>query len=130
MRGLLFFLSECLKRNLSGELVEQDMTKIGLDAPKAARIGNMWKQTFSSLASTVKSKVLKVNQLVDVQWKFGVTAASDSLRTVNTCFLQLKFVIQKGNKTEDVLMEMTLPQFYKFLQNMEAAQRQCASYSG
>ncbi|GAB5354728.1 hypothetical protein AAMO2058_000144300 [Amorphochlora amoebiformis] len=129
LSGLLFFLSDCLRRNLSAESVSGDLIKMGIKEKAASVVGKLWKGKFAKLAKVMKEKTLKVNELVDLQWKFGVTASSDSLQQVNTCFLQLKFVINTGNGVEDVLMEMTLPQFYKFLQQMEQAQRQCASYS-
>mmetsp|Transcript_4653 Transcript_4653/g.6586 ORF Transcript_4653/g.6586 Transcript_4653/m.6586 type:complete len:198 (-) Transcript_4653:214-807(-) len=129
LKGLLFFLSESLRKNMSGDAVKNELVKFGVDAGKSERIGTLWKTTFTKLAQLMKQKTLKVNELVDLQWKFGVTAATDSLQQVNTCFLQLKLTINKGNETEDVLMEMTLPQFYKFLQQMEQAQRQCESYT-
>mmetsp|Transcript_30941 Transcript_30941/g.43324 ORF Transcript_30941/g.43324 Transcript_30941/m.43324 type:complete len:192 (-) Transcript_30941:40-615(-) len=129
LKGLLFFLSESLRKNMSAETVTEELTKLGVDAGKSESIGAMWKTTFTKLAQTMKEKTLKVNELVDLQWKFGVTASTDSLKQVNTCFLQLKFIINTGNKTEEHLMEMTLPQFYKFLQQMEQAQRVCESYS-
>jgi len=62
-----------------------------------------------------------------MEWKFGVTASSSELSHLGQCFLQLKLVLNKGGKKENVLMELTLPQFYKFLAQMEAAKRQCDS---
>mmetsp|Transcript_13677 Transcript_13677/g.24700 ORF Transcript_13677/g.24700 Transcript_13677/m.24700 type:complete len:197 (-) Transcript_13677:448-1038(-) len=128
-RALLFFLSQSLKKNLSGESVTADMIKIGVEEKKSEVVGKVWKGTFTRLAQTMKDKTLKVNSLVDLQWKFGVTASTDQLRQVNTCFLQLQLTINTGKEKEDVLMEMTLPQFYKFLQQMEQAERQIASFS-
>ncbi|XP_037591890.1 COMM domain-containing protein 7-like, partial [Cebus imitator] len=34
-------------------------------------------------------------------------------------FNQLKLVVKKGNQTENVYIELTLPQFYSFLHEME-----------
>ena len=62
-----------------------------------------------------------VNQLVDMEWKFGVTAASNDLNVVGQTFLQLKLIIDRGGQREDMFMEMTLPQFYSFLHEMEKA---------
>lgn len=63
-----------------------------------------------------------INQLVDMEWKFGVTAASSELKKVGNSFLQLKLVVNKGNEqTEEIFMELSLPQFYTFLHEMEKA---------
>lgn len=63
-----------------------------------------------------------------MEWNFGVTAASSELEAVGGTYLQLKLVIDKGageegssSREENVLMELTLPQFYEFLASMEKA---------
>ena len=62
-----------------------------------------------------------------MDWKFGVTASSDDVESVGSTFLQLKLVIKKGAEgsagvaKETVYMELTLPQFYSFLAEMEKA---------
>ena len=122
-----------------------------------------WQKSFVSLSESMIKKTLKFNELVELDWKFGgvatasasplliltfvtVTAATDELSTVGSCFLQLKLVLDKGGKREvrimqrhftgsqsspvvqqTVLMELSLPQFYSFLQQMQAAKRQCES---
>ncbi len=41
---------------------------------------------------------------------------------IGSTFLQLKMVVDKGaGRTEDVFMELSLPQFYDFLSQMEKA---------
>jgi hypothetical protein len=70
-----------------------------------------------------------------------VTASTDELSQLGSCFLQLKLVIDRGDKKENVLMgaltsfsfssmcviELSLPQFYQFLAEMQSAKRQCAA---
>lgn len=67
------------------------------------------------------AQTFMVNPLVDMEWKFGVTTATSDMKVVGNSFLQLKLVIDKGGKKEDVFMELTLPQFYSFLHEMEKA---------
>ena len=63
-----------------------------------------------------------INQLVDMEWKFGVTASSSEMNKVGNSFLQLKLVVSKdSDSTEDIFMEMSLSQFYTFLHEMEKA---------
>lgn len=66
-------------------------------------------------------KTLTVNKLVDMEWKFGVTASSKAVEQVGSTFLQMKFVLDSGGELEDVVVEMSLPQFYQFLAQMERA---------
>uniref|UniRef100_A0A4W5QBV2 COMM domain containing 7 n=1 Tax=Hucho hucho TaxID=62062 RepID=A0A4W5QBV2_9TELE len=63
------------------------------------------------LSRLAVGQTLMVNQLVDMEWKFG--GKTNNLR------IELKLVIRKGNSTENVYMELTLPQFYNFLHEME-----------
>eukprot|EP00731_Ephydatia_muelleri_P002388 Em0001g2388a len=53
------------------------------------------------------------------QTQVPVTAADSDMKKVGNNFLQLKLVLNKGGKTEDVFMELTLNQFYSFLHEME-----------
>lgn len=125
IRGVLFFFVEALKKNLSPAHIKEDLVKLGLKEPKAEVLGAQWKRKFASLSSSMIGKTLTVNQLVDMDWRFGVTASTDELGKVGSCHLQLRLVIDRGNKKrESVVMEMTLPQFYEFLHQMQSASRQ------
>lgn len=67
-------------------------------------------------------QVFNINQLIDMDWKFAVTAGTSDMNQVGHSFLQLKLVLDKGNKElENVCLELTLPQFYSFLHEMEKA---------
>ncbi|XP_011835264.1 PREDICTED: COMM domain-containing protein 7, partial [Mandrillus leucophaeus] len=78
-----------------------------------------WKQNAPTLAQWAIGQTLMINQLIDMEWKFGVTSGSSELEKVGSIFLQLKLVVKKGNQTENVYIELTLPQFYSFLHEME-----------
>ena len=84
-------------------------------------MADTWKTNIVALSRSVVGQTFMVNQLVDMEWKFGVTAASSDLKVVGQTFLQLKLVVDRGGRHEDVFMEMTLPQFYAFLHEMERA---------
>jgi hypothetical protein len=78
-------------------------------------------------------------QLVDMEWKFGVTASSDDEMQVGASFLQMKLVIDRGSgkvqsmnkqakpaltrtrQYEHCFMEVSLEQFYNFMAQMEKA---------
>uniref|UniRef100_A0A8C9TTC2 COMM domain containing 7 n=1 Tax=Scleropages formosus TaxID=113540 RepID=A0A8C9TTC2_SCLFO len=84
---------------------------------------------YPMLARLAVGQTLMVNQLVDMEWKFGVTVGTSELQKVGNIFLQLKLVIRKGNSTENVYMELTLPQFYNFLHEMERAKASIDCFS-
>ena len=81
----------------------------------------VWKARSVSVATSLLSKALSNNQLVDMDWVFGVTAASDDCDHVGKTFLQLKLVLESsgGGGRRTVVMELSLDQFYQFLASME-----------
>jgi len=124
-KGVMTFFSEALKKNMSFVHAKEDLVQLGLEETKASLLSDKYKVNFISMSSSMIEKTLTVNELVDMEWKFGVTASSDELNKVGTCFLQLKLVIDRGNKEkENVVIELSLPQFYQFLHQMEKASRQ------
>jgi COMM domain len=60
----------------------------------------------SSSTLPPSTTTLMVNQLLDMEWKFGVTASSDTLNHAGNSFLQLKLVLEKGTSLETVNMGM------------------------
>lgn len=120
LRGVLFFFATALKKNLAPDAVSSDVEGLGLSKEKASIVSDAWKAAFAGLSMEMMRKTLTVNKLLDMQWKFGVTAGSSEVDKAGQCFLQLKLVLDKGfGRTESVLMELSLPQFYLFLQEME-----------
>ena len=107
--------------NLSQGQFKEDLVSLGLSGEKADLYSEQYGSNLVGLSREALGQTLMVNQLVDMDWKFGVTAASSEVNKVGNTFLQLKLVINKGNKTEDVFMELSLPQFYSFLHDMEKA---------
>jgi hypothetical protein len=98
--SLLYFFSECLKRNLSAGDVRSDLLALGLSDERAGQLADKYKRSFVALSASMIGKTLTVNELIDMEWKFGVTASSSSVAKVGTCFLQLKLVIDRGGHKE------------------------------
>ncbi|XP_064632931.1 COMM domain-containing protein 7-like [Lineus longissimus] len=122
IKSLLTIPNSALKKNLSPTHLKEDLVNLGLSEEKASHFSEQYKTNLVALSRSALGQTLMVNQLVDMEWKFGVTAASSELDKVGNTFLQLKLVINKGsNKTENVYMELSLPQFYSFLHEMEKA---------
>ena len=44
---------------------------VGLDESKAVLLSDKWKQNFTALSFSMIDKTLTVNELVDMEWKFG-----------------------------------------------------------
>ncbi|XP_044153410.1 COMM domain-containing protein 7 [Bufo gargarizans] len=121
VRSVLLVLNGALRRNLKSEDLQSDLVALGLDEEKGRIFADKWSSDVAVLTRLAVGRTLSINQLVDMEWKFGVTAASSELEKAGTIFLQLKMVIKKGNQLEPVYVELTLPQFYSFLHEMERA---------
>jgi len=122
VRGVILFFKGAIKENLTPLYVKEDLVNLGLTEDKAIIVGQKWKANFISLSRSFMAQTLVVNDLLDMEWRFGVTASTNELRKAGSTFLQLKLVLDKGNnKKETVHMELTLPQFYQFVNDMEEA---------
>ncbi|XP_072223347.1 COMM domain-containing protein 7 [Leuresthes tenuis] len=121
MKSVLLVPQGALKKNLTTEQIREDLVTLGLNEDKAGHFSQQWGEHFAELSRLTLGQTLMVNQLVDMEWKFGVTAGTSEIQKVGNIFLQLKLVVRKGNSTENIHMELTLPQFYNFLHEMERA---------
>ena len=59
--------------------------------------------------------------LVDADWRFGVTTATDDVARVGSTFVQLRLTLLDGGSVRDEHMELTLAQFYDLLAQLERA---------
>lgn len=116
-------LSECLQRNLSGDVLKDELMKFGWSEENATIVSEEWKNSFVILTNNAATNTLIANEIVDFTWKFGVTASSNECKSIGNCFLQLQLTFRQGNKERQQWIEMTLPQFYEFLQQMQSANR-------
>lgn len=108
--SLLNFVSGAIKHNLSVSSVEADLTHFGLDTDHIAVFAKAWNVEYVKLNRSAVQSSLSINEVVDMEWKFGVSASSDSSKKLGTTFLQLKLVIDKGNgTTEDAVMGSYCP---------------------
>jgi len=123
IKSLFILITGAIKYNLTQNSLNDDLNEIGLNKDLISIFCDIWTKYYVALNRNVIETSLKFNEIVDMQWKFGVIAASDSLKQIGSTFLQIKFVLNKGNNNfEHVSMELSLPQFYQFLKEMEKAQ--------
>ncbi|KAI4538417.1 hypothetical protein MG293_011820 [Ovis ammon polii] len=108
VKSLLLVPNGALKKGLTAEQVRADFMTLGLSEEKAVYFSEKWKQNAPTLARWAIGQTLMINQLVDMEWKFGVTSGSSELEKVGSTFLQLKLVVKKGNQTENVYIEQHL----------------------
>ena len=84
-------------------------------------IVRVWQENQGRITASSLTKTLKANQLVDMDWVFGVTASSDSCNEVGKTYLQLKLTFDQdvGDGGKHMHLEMTVDQFFAFLSSME-----------
>ncbi|XP_023239830.1 COMM domain-containing protein 7-like [Centruroides vittatus] len=122
IKSFLFVPKEAIKKGISVAQLREDLQKLGLNEDKIDYLANKWNKDYSEIAKMHLNELVMVNRLVDMEWKFGVTAASSELNKVGNTFLQLKLVIDQGNnRLQNVYLELSLSQFYSFLHEMERA---------
>ena len=126
MKELLGVFQSAMKEGNSSKQIEtQLVTQFAMPDTLAAGICEVWSENSSRISSSLLSKTLKANHLVDLDWNFGVTAASSEMEQVGAAFLQLKLSMDKGENggAQDVFLELSVDQFYSFLSSMEQCKR-------
>jgi len=130
IRALLLFFKGAVRANLTPLYVKEDLVNLGLTDGNANVVARKWKTNFIALSRSVIGQTLVVNEMLDMEWRFGVTTSNNELKKVGSTFVQLKLVLDKGNSTkENVYMELTLPQFYQFVHEMEQAKAHLEYFS-
>ena len=74
VRGMLLFFKGALKENISPAQVQEDCIALGMSESHAGVLSKKWSKNFLGLSVSMGT-TLMANQLVDMEWKFGVTAA-------------------------------------------------------
>uniref|UniRef100_A0A3Q4H5I3 COMM domain containing 7 n=1 Tax=Neolamprologus brichardi TaxID=32507 RepID=A0A3Q4H5I3_NEOBR len=128
MKSVLLVPQGALKKNLTGEQIKDDLLTLGLSEEKSAHFSLQVSEVhYAALTRLAVGQTLMVNQLVDMEWKFG--GKNDQTWRARQIWLTLELVVRKGNSTENVYMELTLPQFYNFLHEMERAKASMECFS-
>jgi len=107
--------------------MEERCIEAGLNLSVSSVIAQAWNKRLVDVTSFLLSKSTTNRRLIDMDWSFGVTAASDDINNVGRTFLQLKLTLERDASREGcdvVFMELSLEQFYQFLASME----KCKSY--
>ena len=63
-----------------------------------------WENHYPKLKETLDNQSLMISQLVDLEWKFGVTASTNDIDKLGNAFLQMKLVYNKSGKLESSFM--------------------------
>lgn len=116
-----FTIFPATREFFSADEVRNSCLYSGLDETRVAAIVNTWKERRSILAQSLLARTVSNAKLVDMDWSFGVTSATDDCDQIGKTYLRLKLTLDTGSAegNKDVFMELTLDQFYQFLASME-----------
>lgn len=118
-------MSIAISHGVEVEFLKRRCQALGVNEASINILAETWLAQTSRLASHLLSKTITQNKLVDLDWSFGVTAASDDCDHVGKTFLQLKLTIQQEKEGLRVIfLELSLDQFYQFLASLE----KCKTY--
>jgi hypothetical protein len=70
--------------------VREDLLALGVNEEKAGALATQWDGERTGLTRAALEAGVGVNALTDLDWRFGVTAASSELSAVGSAFLQLR----------------------------------------
>ena len=139
--------SNTIKQKLEiSKLSKHYQANLGLNETKSIILKELFEKHSVSLKDKLDNQNLMISQLVDMEWKFGVTASTNTIDKLGNAFLQLKLHYNRGDRVETSFMgiiiyffynkltrnylklmnflELTLPQFYSFLHEMNKAKSQ------
>merc|ERR1712166_120473 len=121
-KAVISALSFAARCSFSAIQLRDEATAQGVSAIRAEALAVKYQDNLRMISDSMMSQTLQANQVVDLQWSFGVTASNSEMNKVATSFIHLKLVLDKGNgELEHVPMELSISQFYSFLQEMEKA---------
>lgn len=121
-KSFLIISQEASRLKLSLGQLYSDLQKLGQTAGNASKFCQLWQSHADNADVVVPTNIDTVKKLVDMEWKFGVTAASSEINRVGQCFIQMKLIVSKNaSETETIFVEMSLSEFYDFLHEMEKA---------
>lgn len=122
---LAYIVQGSIVHQLSDTEVGEDFAALGFGEELVLLLLKRWKEGRSDAGHAALAQTLRVNQLLDMQWRFGVTAANSEIRHLGSTFLQMMLTLDMGNTQKKIRLELTLPQFYDFLAQMEKAKAMC-----
>lgn len=118
-------ISAAIKGGYSGIQVEEKAKSLGLSDTTSNVITAVWAKRSGVLSNSLLSRVVSNNKLVDLDWSFGVTAATDDCNHIGKTFLQLKLkILKRDGEYGFAYIELSLDQFYQLLASLE----KCKSY--
>lgn len=131
-RGLIVLFESGMREGWSAGQIHTECSRVDLSEEVSTILRLEWARNASHIASKLLAKTIAANELVDMDWSFGVTASSNDCDQMGKTYLQMKLTIRNDDDAtttgiggvRDVFVELSLDQFYSFLSQIE----RCKSY--
>jgi hypothetical protein len=119
-RSVLLLLKFAASRNLSPQKLADDCLAIGMSPRLVGAIKKLWDKERRFVLENTLLQSLTGSELLDLEWKFGVTSGSQVIPGGGQCFVQLKLTTQSASGEQSkVDFELNVRQFYQLLAEME-----------
>ena len=117
---LILFFKFAGKKVLSRGKLEDDLNKLGFDEAVIERIGELWDEQKIGVCKVLISQMGSSYNLLDLEWKFGVTVGNKLVDSKGESFIQVKLVVQDPElKINEIFMELSPIQFYELYGELE-----------
>ncbi|XP_028289541.1 COMM domain-containing protein 6 isoform X2 [Parambassis ranga] len=118
IRFLLLTFRSSGKSNVSGDELVAKLEKSSNNWAKASLqvLHRVWSEQGALVHAQQEAQaMLSVGQLVDLQWKLGMSVSSDTCRSLNSPYVSLLLkVVEPSGQISQKCLEMTVPQFQNF----------------
>lgn len=121
---LLAFVQRLLQARSSAAKIADQLTSLGISADHAAVLASVIGSRLDSLCRDMASRS-SGDRLSDLEWRFGLTAASSS--GTGTPFVQMRIAFENF---DPVSVEMGMPEFYEFAADIKKIQDKMSSTLG
>lgn len=122
-RTLLIFFRLSAKKVLSRSKFEEDLNTLGFPHEATSYIGGLWDSYKVPLCQALLGEMVRTQQLVDMEWKLGVTLGNMLTDRKGDFFLQIKMTVKTTNgELKDIYCEMTPVKFYELYGELEKIQ--------
>lgn len=122
LRTLMLVFRGCARHHVTCPQLKDDLLRLGVDDTAAGRVAEAWEAHRADVAVALATRLLPVTApLIHMDWRLGVTVATDDLARVGSTYVQLKLMLDVRGQLVVEHVEMTVPQFYDLLADMERA---------
>lgn len=121
---ILAFVQRLLQARSSASKISDQLTSIGLSAEHASAMASLISSRLDSLCKDMAARSTG-DRLNDLEWRFGLTAASSS--GSGTPFVQMRISFEHF---DPVSVEMGMPEFYEFAADIKKIQEHMSSTLG